>query len=65
MFKVRIKGRDLKPCARLLEAMSRSGLLIDGVSFDDESDAIVLVVDVPDSVTEPFRNKGFEVTRLD
>jgi len=45
--------------------MSRSGLLIDGVSFDDESDAIVLVVDVPDSVTEPFRNKGFEVTRLD
>lgn len=56
-MKVIISGRALNPCCRLIESLTKAGLLKAEITWEDWPDKMVL--HVPESARHQFEVKGF------
>lgn len=58
---VLIRGKDLSPCARLLEALTKAGLLTSEITWEDLPDKILLHVPDSDKNRQAFERCRFSV----
>lgn len=58
---VLIKGRDLSACSRLLEALTKSGLLSGDAVWEDLPDKVILRISASDQNWRNFQNCQFPV----
>ena len=58
---VLIRGKDLSPCARLLEALTRTGLLTPEITWEDLPDKILLHVPNSDENRQAFERCRFPI----
>lgn len=56
-----IEGRNLIPCAKLLEALTNATLLDPKCLWDEELDKIKLTVPDDDQTRKSFESKGFRI----
>ncbi len=61
-MKVEIKGRNLIPCVKLLESLTRTGLLSPKLTWEESLDkATLTIADAPPEFKDIFEQKGFTV----